>query len=415
MMHLQRRRSRSRRASIGIAIDGTTVCSVVVRHGHLVWAAEEALQNPEDLGSALVRLVSEACRTGRAGAGPRWPGRPKLHIAVGRPFVRTKLLAGLPTTGDPSLLRAVVAADVGRFFVNPGARPSQITLHRRDDGTVWGAAYPEDLIDSLVHASGAAGVQLRYVAPATTSATVQLAVPARDVRDVMDDHRCAMAAAVACDGAANPLALRLDLPAVSRPRAAPYRYGMLGLACTALLAALMMPGAVAQHESSRAATALRALQRPLARALDRRQQLSRVTARLNSAATFAAGRRSMTEVLAQLTAGLPRTVAVTSLELDGAGGTIVVVGREVARAAPALEELPLVASAELAGVVTREQGQPAVPSMLGQPTDVDDVTGDVPARERATIRFHFRAIPSPVTTDVAARTEAPVQPLSHAP
>jgi general secretion pathway protein L len=126
------------------------------------------------------------------------------------------------------------------------------------------------------------------------------------------------------------------------------------LCALALIAALLAPAVAATMIDRKARAELASIARQRAEASRVHENLRQVTAALAQVSGLTEGRRSMLELLAQLTAVLPEGSAITTLRVDSARGTLVVLTPRATEVVSQLDTVSLLVTPEIVGPVTRE-------------------------------------------------------------
>lgn len=334
------------------------------------------------LEAELTRMLVLVRR--RFAHGGIWRRRPSVRVMLLPPLAWAKELHGLPATGKIALLRRVVATSAHRYFLFPEKPPLHTVVHRRPSGVVWGAAYDARVADAVVRACMTAGVRLSRVAADVSQLTASetMDASADDQRSPTADHLGGSDAASDLL-AGSPPPLSLPVHSIVHQGGANARTLVLAsvLALLVLASATLLPGLLMSRRAADARAQVSQAQDALASAVTHLTELRSIQAHLDELDRFAEQRRSMLSVLAALSDALPAQVHARSIALDMVGGTITVVGRDVASAAAALDRLPIIASASIVGAINREGGE-----ML--PTESQSLDGTA-ASERAVVRLTF--------------------------
>jgi hypothetical protein len=405
---------RGRRLTIGIGIGRESVRAVALRAGRIAWALERP-RGAEPLARTIEQILADA-------PVARWR-RPRVIAAVGPAHAQTKRLVGLPPVSGREQLAEIVRASASRFFLRNGV-PLVTTWRRCEDGTPWGAAVEQPVLDAVESACRARRVKLTAIVPTVSvlgrvadgatggnvfwrdgEVCVELAFESGELMTVRRTSAPTSAATVqnaqfaALDvlgpdgsrfadalGAARsrPEAIlawrdRPDLGARTGPR------WRLVLAVLAILLAgaawLAAPGVTARFLEQSARTRLAKLA-PLRRDVTfAEREFNKLTGALAEVAAFDGARYAMTPLLADLTRALPDESALVTLRLARNEGNLVAVTPRAAAVLTTLEAIPGIDAAEIMGPVTRE--------VLGGKT-----------LERVTVRF--RVNPTPRRSDGAS-------------
>jgi Tfp pilus assembly protein PilN len=165
---------------------------------------------------------------------------------------------------------------------------------------------------------------------------------------------------------------------------AAWRLIAAGLVCVASLAtAVLAPVLSSRHQARIAQRTLRILGDSATVAQRTELDLSAVSNQLEALQAFAAQRRSMTLLLADLTRTLPSDVSLTSLRVDGDGGTLTALAPRGGAVISDLQAARMITSPTVVGSVTAE----------GSGSD---------RLERVSVRFRWIGV-SPPKRRVAAR------------
>ncbi len=390
---------------LGLAVTRDGIRAVAVRAGTIRWASEAPRAEGEPLAAGFVALLKTA-------PVRRWV-RPRVSVAIGPSAVQTKRIMGLPPLTDSAALADLIKESAGRFFLRNGIPLVVGGVRPVAAGIAWSVAFDQPAIAEIEGACSAAGIRLRSIVPAVVAleralgdgciswrdadawvevtiterrlaAVRRIAAPAEPVSPSAvvpplgalgdDAWRFADAYGAAMTAADEPLALRSG----SRLGRQPPRLRLLAAGsalAVSLVTALLTPGITLKVEAHRATTRLAALSRRRTEALVVERELRQVSSALIEVGEFDRGRRSPTQLLAQLARQLPAGSALVALRLDGVGGTAVLLAPRAAAAIARLERVSGMSAPEIVGPVTREPGRGG-----------EEV-------ERVTIRF--RSLPGP--------------------
>lgn len=284
-----------------------------------------------DLPDAISAAIAEA------NGGRRFP-RPSAMVGVGPFAVQVKRL---PATGSVRSSLDELRRHVRRHFL-VGAREPFVSGRLLSDGAMKVAAFDRTIVQTVVDGCRRADVRFCGVVPESA--------------DVVDRG------------------LMLTPGQIGRPATVPaLRIGFATLAfITALAFALAAPGLAAHRLDSANQRELARLRPAIQSMKDDRASIDDVNRLLSGVERFSRRRRSMTLALAALTDAIPRESSVSDVRLDTLGGTFVVVGPRVAGTVDSMIDASLFDRLALSGAITPQPG-------------------DNGPRERATVRFQWRA------------------------
>jgi hypothetical protein len=283
---------------------------------------------------------------------------------------------------------------MGRFFLKNGVPLVTSRLRVDTCGDVWGAAFERPLVDELVDACHAAGLELDVLAPtvsvlprALLAETISwsdegMAVDVRASEGHMIGVRRTCAARTVPVGAPDPVPALAALGDSGVRFADAYGAAMVGrrdvltlrpthsrtalpvprrrLVAAALafsvtsLFALTAPVISARRQSARAEHALSALAAQRRAALAATTDLRRVSTVLDDVSAFSLTRESPTLFLAALTRVLPEGAAISTLRFETTAVTLVALTPRAAGLMAGLERLSQVTAPEVIGPVTKE-------------------------------------------------------------
>lgn len=378
----------TRRLAIGLAVGAESVRAVAMRSRRIVWAVERA-RGDEPLERTIAQLLADAPLA-------RWPGA-RVIAAVGPAQAQTKRLAGLPPVCDRSRVGDVVRESASRFFLKNGV-PLQTTWAAFPDGTIWGAAVEQPVIDAIRGACRGRRLRVAAVVPTVAvlgqtcdaSATRRLVwkdgafcaeitfdrghmtairrvngiaslSPAEHTFDPAleclgpDGSRFADALGAAQAFGQTTLGWPLDGRKDNGPSLPRWRLVVAGLSLmTAAGAWLAAPGLAARVAERSAAARLSALAPERREAVAVEREVAKLTAALGEVAAFDATRHGVGALLGDLTAALPDESAVTTLRMSGSDGSMMALTPRAAVLLTKLDGIRGVGGAEIVGPVTRE-------------------------------------------------------------
>jgi hypothetical protein len=304
-------------AVLHLRVSRDRVSAKAVHHHRVVWAGEAGFQSPDDLRHLVVQLASESLPI-RAGF---------LRVKLELPLVQVRTLDGLPPVRS-SALRALVAQQAGRFFRKNG-KPLVVDAMwvrrvRGASGIAQAAAVEEIWIDALTDGAQAAGLVLETIRPSigTSGCKLSLLSPAERARR-----------------------RRLELLALRNlVLLAGILWVLAGVAFTIRV----------QREQRRIDRALAALE-PVARAVDlARRDLTQAAVMVETIERVQRERGIVLHRLAAITAALPDSAYLTSLDLRDSAGTVSGLAPRAASVVAAFEQTPVVAAPRLSGPAVRE-------------------------------------------------------------
>lgn len=405
------------RTVIGLAVSGRRIRAIAVRHGKALWCLEVE-RAPDVPLSAQVQEVLRASRAAR-----RRP-RPPVVLAVPPRHAQVKNLENLPPAAD-RLLEAVVRESAGRYFRKNGV-PLLIGGIERSASGVWAAAYERPFLMEIADGCARAGFRLHGACPsviAAARASLDSLVPWRDEENEYElvkasdgsllkirsrlresasldrgasphvDHglaplgrdawRFADAFGAANGASRESLAIRPSAAEELSTRRRT-RIAAAAIACLATWSAL----AAARLISSKTQAA--AAKSELARLSPTRQaygsavvDLARATHQLDALARFDAQRGQITIMLSELAAALPSGSAITALQVDSTGGTVVGIAPNASSLVDAFGHVPSITSVEILGPIGRE----TLPANSANVSNVARATS--PDVDRVTVRFRL--------------------------
>jgi hypothetical protein len=402
---------------LGIAVHDRDVCVVIASRGRVTWQAQAPRAADGSVADVLRALLVSL---------PRHRMR-SASIALGLRWTQIKALHGMPPAKDGRLLSRLIHENITAFFLG---KPGQLVVSdvvRRDDGTLWAAAFDFDVVSQAVDVLRGIGISRIRVFP-SVAAFASVASPGVHV---WTDGDFAIELSISSEGAitstrylVEPSPVGIEIPAsmiecgaatwpaaiavaVSRlssnahfawtPTPQPRRTATIarlrvaaGVATLLLAggAAVIAPGVRATlfiRENTDRVIEAREIRKQAARALG---DLNRVNALLAQIDGFQSSRGRTTMLLAELSRSLPESTAVVSLRLDSLDASLVAVSPRATNIIPQLFGVPGVLSPQIVGSITREALGPI-------------------HLERATIRFRRLAETkrSPLSIPVRARGE----------
>ena len=396
------------RPRLGVEVGCRSVHAVLVSHCRIVRTATVRLAEGEPLDEALGQLLDSTCRG-------QWRS-PFVFAAIGPSASQLRRLTKLPSVASARVLRDVVKANAGTFFLKNGKPLLTSAVRQCGDGAGWAAALDEPPVRMLADVCRSRGLRLQLVIPSVVAlpraldaetlttedgdAAVELRVePTGELRDVrrsqvemgrVSPHRAATPRAAlsplggeAADYAAaygattfdpsEPLALKArDFRAWRDDTVPAWRLLTAGAAVAIALAlALVVPAFHARSVAAHAATRLASINGAYRSAHWTERELAATTGTLAELAAFHDSRRSIVGLLAELTVALPENAWLASLHVDVEGGTAIVLAPRAASVISALADVHAITAPAIAGAVSTE----------GAGAD---------RAERVTVRFRWR-------------------------
>ena len=377
-------------ARIGLGTSHDEVRGILVSRGRIVRRARAIVNEEKPLEVAVAGLLARLQRG-------RWT-KPPVMAALGPGCSQMRRLSRLPSVPNDRVLADIVRSNAGRFFIKNGIPLLTSGVRRGASGDAWAAAFEEPTVRAIVSACRTNRLTLGMAVPAPLA--LWRASRSRTVVSTDGDSRIVTewdrdGSLVSVGRAASPeqlkgnptfefscelrtlgadassyadafgatlierserLALRARDLGSWRSEPVP-RWRVVAAAVALVLAlafALLAPVVAAKQASRGAATRLASVNKRLREATWTQRELARVTASLDSLSAFARARFSVTEVLEELTAALPVEASLASIQLDKAGGTIVVIAARVAMLLPELREVPSISNPTIVGAITPE-------------------------------------------------------------
>lgn len=332
------------RQRVGIVLGPSRAIAIEVRRGVDAWTMDgPGADAAGGYGAALDALVRRIPRPTGA-----WRGC-EIVVALGNDVTQVKRIFGLPMGADLQTATAIVREGASRFFRRTADLMLTSDLHEREDGSRWASAYRGDVVHEIVDASARYGAKLTAIIP-TGMAGEQ--APGLEASSVLQEARdTAMLRA-------SDLQSRLAAPAGTAPASTTGPRGQRAavLAAAIALAMLMVvPLASARVTARNAATEHASLRTQERSALGLAEELRRVSEMLDEIGARDAERRSSIELLSHLAAALPAGSVLTHLQVDTAGGTLIVLSPSTERVLTDLEANGRFAALEIVGPVSRER------------------------------------------------------------
>lgn len=378
------------RQRVGLGVSADRVSAVLLNRDRVTWSAtlerDAGTLLSESLGALLAQLPAR-----------RWP-RPLANAAVGPAGAQLKRLVGLPDTRDTGELAALVRDNAQQFFLVNGVPVYSAGVRLVAPATGWAAAIDAPVANEIARACRTARLDLRSIAPtavvleravtgtrfAMLDGTVRTEitlvngaletqrrmacdpaslgaappempplVPA--LATVRDAHRVADAFGAACMPPYEPLAVTAQAMASNEP-ASHARVSRVMIALVLALAiALVIPPVIATYQGTAAQRAAARLEPQARMARDDARALTRASTLLAAAGAFEQSRRSVTQLLRDLTRALPDGAALAEFELDSTGaGSLVAYAPRAAEVVDAVERVPGLTGPAIIGPVTQE-------------------------------------------------------------
>ena len=369
---------------IGLSVEPHEVRAVWIESDTVRWYRSVSLESAAQIDDALRELLSDA---------PRAPARARLNVVLSPAWVQVKPLHGLPRVESRRVANQLLGQNQQAFFLWKGQPSVLADICTNSDGTVWGAAFDPEMLESLVHAIRARCMTLGQVAPAVvalaafapdgdfwwrdgeerfelqargrelcrvrrvddTAGMETLPLP-ESLKTIGEDARQYLpgyAAAVAPRRLGLSWRPRADASHVRR-----WKWVARAAACIAVMAsvafALVAPGI---HAARYAAvwnaelTRSRAAQAELVRV---ESDLRRVSETLDRIAAYSAGRGGITSALASLSRSLPDSTAILTIHLDSANGSFTAISPHVTDVLPALDDVDAIVAPRIMGAVTHD-------------------------------------------------------------
>lgn len=326
---------------IGLCVTGEMAAAAVVRGETVLWSMSVPCCT-DTVADDVAELLSEMPRHG-------WI-RPRVFVALGAPYARTKTVRGLPATNDAKAVARLIALTPERFFIGVGSELRTTGVRLDQPGEAFVAALDAAILASTQHAVEEAGFRLS----ACTALDVALGPETPHGMPPV----VAGAISVATVGRHEVVSYRPPARDASQRRVRMWRIGV----AVAIIAAVLWgvtPGIVAWYHVRQARAIVASLARHRGAALHAKRELDDVTHALGAVSDFAQQRTSATLLLAQLSEALPTGSALSTLKMDSAGGMAIGVAPHAADIVHALESIPGITHVEILGPVSRDAG--AVP------------------------------------------------------
>jgi len=361
---------------LGVEIGRCAVRAVLVVRGRVVRASTVAIDDQRSLADAITCALEATSRA-------RWP-RPTIFAAIGPSAAQLRHLVHLPPVQGRAAMRGLVESSSGRFFLKNGVPLLISDIRRERGGGGWAAALDEPPVRALAEVCGRQRLRLAVVAPAVVAAQCV----ATTERLVLDDGGVVAEAQLGDDGALRtvrrvmsaealggdsideytaalgatlidrrePLALHRRV--LRQWDAAPTTQWRLGFAMIALMLVLaltfLLPVLHVHRLEAKARVKLAALNPTYRGARWTETDLSETTAALSELDAFARRRRSVVQLLGELTQGLPADIWLQSLRLNELGGTAVALSPHAASSLAAFANLPSLTAPAIVGSVSSE-------------------------------------------------------------
>ena len=396
-----------RRSGVGLAICDQRVTAVIVRRGRVFATASVKCE----AGDRLDQVIDAAL------AAVRVPFRGTVrHVAVALSVraIHLKCFSGLPVA-RPTTLRQLIAADSARYFLADATSLWTSGVRVTSDG-ILAAAYSRDVIEDVRRGCarlrpkrleffpfatvlGAAddvaevtylddrihvvasydqhgslkSIKRAHKSERSTKPTTEL-FDADTLKSAVDVQESAAVGAVRMIGR-EPIALTVGSEKQHRYTMRP------AIAAAAFIIALVTMLATPQLVTARRTRAMMVQMERRSKsriAAERAQRdLARATRDLAELASFDRKARSMTLLIGHISRALPMGSAITAIQLDTAGGSLVVVAPKASDVLDALGKVSELANPALVGPVVPERSAPGASGSTGL------------ALERITIRFLF--------------------------
>lgn len=371
---------------IGVAISRSVLRAVGIRRGHVVWTHSVSRSRDCAVSLDIERLLGER---------PAVLGRRiRLVAVIGAAESQLRPLAGLPNVKRTEL-DLLIAQNADRFFVQAGGRPRISAPHIDEEGEVWAAAVPEDVVaeiakvcrstrivcDGVVPVAAVLhhlcinevepevvwvddGIRLRLIHRAGRPKTVireraeseEVLISCQSLElpdDVDQSFAAAFAATRVRRGNAFVIAVNTR-DVVQRARARVRMTAWISIAAAGLVIAAWVPGAQSELRAERARKGMAALARKEHELRIAERELAQATATINAINAFDASRRSATVLLGELSLALPDSTVITTFRLDSTSGALTVLTAHAPATLDALSTIPGIARTQLAGSITRE-------------------------------------------------------------
>lgn len=365
---------------IGLYVGAEWIGVTVVRGSEVEWSLLESVGPNTALDAAITPMLEKSLTSLRV----RWP-RPRVWIAIDTPQSRMKTVRGLPTVADTRVMTQLLAATPDRFFV--GSPGGVVVAKARivAPGVVESAAFDIAMLEAIQRGCLNAGLEVVLYGPAT------VAIPGEPDDAKEDDVPTALIAARGVTQLlpGDPLTVQRRWIDTGTPLRRRSRLAAAGVAASLTLGvALATPAILALRASRTARHVIATLAPARAKALSAERDVASMTAALTTVRLFETGRTSKTLLLAQLTQTLPSTAVITSLTVDTAATTAVVLAPHAADVVHAIEEMLGATHVEMIGPVTREFVTATSPPSPG---------GNLPPTEMERVTVRFRLAPEGAT------------------
>jgi hypothetical protein len=310
--------------------------AAVVRGETVLWSMSVPCGR-ETLAEDLGQLVAQIPKQG-------WP-RPRVFVALGTAYARTKTVRGLPATSDAKTIGRLIAMTPERFFIGVPGELRTTAVRIDTPGSAFVAALDGGVIAIVQQVVEEAGYRI------VLCTSVEVASEPDSPSDVNDTVRGAIS--VAAIGRAEPVSYRPVArdAAVRRTRV---RRSILATISVALIVWLTLPGLLAWHTVRHSRAVVASLARHRGDALRTERELDVVMRAIGTVADFEQRRMSKTSLLAQLSEALPNGSALSTLKVDSTGGMVIGVAPHAADIVHALESIPGVTHVEIVGPVSHD-------------------------------------------------------------
>jgi hypothetical protein len=338
---------------LGLAIDERVAFGVLIGGDRVLRQAAVDVASVTSLQDAISHILKKL--------SVRHIQRFPVNVAVGGRFVQLRHLTRLPMVTDARALTRLVRANPSRFFVQNAGRLIIPTVRVRGPGDCDAVAIQESVLLALVRACRLGRARLKLVIPAPRIRSEASAVLRRDCQTLKrqlgsDGEQFVEAITAARWTESGNLVVRAqDLRSLDPQPVAAWRLIAAGLVCVASLAtAVLAPVLSSRYQARTAQRTLRILRDSATVAQRTEFELSAVSSQLEALQAFAAQRRFMTLLLADLTRALPSDVSLTSLRVDGDGGALTALAPRGGAVISDLQDARMITSPTVVGSVTAE-------------------------------------------------------------
>lgn len=341
-----RRRAPWSRQAIGILLGVDRSVAIERDRADVRWMLDgpgiRGLDDPaEVIGALLDRLPL---------VNARWR-RPVIAVALSADFAQQKHIFGLPPLSDRATGNALVREGAQRFFRRTSEDLVTSDVETDDEGRPMAAAFHGRIVRALRASCAQRSLRLLAIVPLDALPVADALASGTDDPDVASALRAAGLASRSAGARFNALSGGARSREVAPQR---LRLALLvaGASVTLALAAPLVSARLVERAALRAHDKIRQHE---VSALTTAFELGRVSEALAAVADRDSQRRSSIDLLAHLAALLPSGAALTHLELDSVGGTLIALAPSADGVLKGISESTLIGAPEIVGPVTRER------------------------------------------------------------